>query len=240
MNGFRPVPVWSRWQRIIHWVNAFAVLLLLPLGAFILLGDFLGVPEEGEGRIITAHAVIGFVFAAGALARIIYLFIGPPSSRWRDVVPHTRAQFDLLIATVKYYLSGFKGKAPLYFSHNPIAGFADTVLFTFFVTQAATGVTMFLLHGGEEHARGNVHGLEAATQAAEPFPEWVLVLHLVGAIVIALFVIAHFTALGIHDVMERRGLTSSMISGSKFFDEKEVDELRDQVKMKSPQPPPGT
>lgn len=227
MESFRQVPVWPRALRIIHWINAFSVFLLIPLGVFILAGDeFLDMPEEGLDAVIDVHATIGFVLAAGAMARIIYLFTGPPQVRWKDVVPYRKEQISLGWATVRYYLSGLRGRAPLYLSHNPIAGLFDTILFIAFVTQAASGISMFLMHEGEAIANEvNHHG------AGGP-PEWLEVIHVIGAFYIIIFVLAHFAALGAHDVRERRGLVSSMISGRKFFTDEELGELDADMKKK--------
>lgn len=231
MEAFRSVPVWSSSQRVIHWINAFAVLLLIPLGVLLLMGEYLGLPESGHEEVMGLHGAIGAVFAVGALFRIIYLFIGPQTSHWRDVLPHTRAQFRLGADTLKYYLSGFKGKAPVYFSHNPIAGSFDSVLFIAFISQSVSGLTMFLFHEEEgahaNHALTHTHGAEAWP------PEWLLNIHDIGAAVIILFVLAHFIALGAHDLFERRGLVSSMISGRKFFNDEELKELEEKQRLKN-------
>ena len=229
MDCFRHVRVWPRALRIIHWVNAFSVLALIPLGLFILASEFLEMPDEGLDSIIDVHATIGFILATGALARIIYLFTGPSTANWKDVLPHTKKQLALGTATLKYYLSGFRGKAPLYLSHNPIAGLFDAVLFIAFATQAASGITMFFTHEGAEAVS---HSVNHAANHAAGAPEWLEIIHLAGAAFIILFVLAHFAALGAHDAAERRGLVSSMISGRKFFSEEEIKELDPEMKSK--------
>lgn len=228
MENFHQVPVWPRALRITHWVNAFSVLILIPLGLFILAGDeFLGMPDEGLDAVIDIHATIGFILALGAAVRIIYLFTGPAQVTWRDVVPHRREQFSLGLATVRYYLSGLRGTAPIYLSHNPIAGLFDTILFLVFVTQAASGISMFLGHEGIGIALAH----EAEHASSGP-PEWLEIVHVTGAIYIMFFVLAHFAALGAHDLRERRGLVSSMISGRKFFTEEELREIEPDMRKK--------
>ncbi len=229
MARFRQVAVWPGSLRIVHWVNAFAVLIQIPLGLFILSGGYLDLTEKAEEALMNVHGAVGIVFSAGVAARIALLFIGPPAARWGDVVPHTKEQFALFWATIRYYLSGFRGRAPLYLSHNPLAGLFDLVLFTAFFTQAATGLNMFFFHG-EEHEHAN--GAEHAHGAALWPPEWFESVHVAGAIIIVLFVIAHFAALGAHDLAERRGLLSSMVSGKKFYSEDELEELVGQMSSK--------
>lgn len=231
MPGYRPLPVWSRLQRLIHWTIAFSVLLLIPLGALLLASQFLHLPEKSHELVMYIHASIGFVLGAGTLTRLIYLFTGPPASRWTDVVPHTGKQWELGAATVRYYLSGFRGKAPVYFNHNPVAGLFDTVLFIFLATQFLSGASMFLL-GPEEH----VHVANHTHEGQWP-PLWLETVHLAGAGVIIAFVLSHFTALAAHDIMEHRGLISSMVSGNKFFDKNEIEELKDEITKKAGSPP---
>ncbi|MDO8426865.1 MAG: cytochrome b/b6 domain-containing protein [Deltaproteobacteria bacterium] len=228
---YRSVAVWSGLQRVIHWVAAFAVLLLIPLGLLLYFREYINLPDESGELVMDIHASIGFVFAAGLLTRIIYLFAGPPSSRLGDIVPHTKAQFALAKETIGYYLKGFKGKVPLYFSHNPFAGFAYAVYFIFAVTQVVSGMTMFLLHGLEHTHDAPDHSHSA--QNSQAFPDWALSLHDMGALAIALFVLAHFTALAVHEIAEQRGLASSMISGNKFFSDEEIKELEAGVKHKT-------
>jgi Ni/Fe-hydrogenase 1 B-type cytochrome subunit len=234
MDCFRSVCVYPLALRIIHWVNACSVLALIPLGLLIIIivAGFLEVPDEGLHSIISVHAAFGFVLATGALARIIYLFTGPPSVKWKDVLPHTKEQFALGKATLKFYFSGFRGQSPPYLSHNPVAGIFDTLLFVAFATQAASGITMFFMHLGAlepiAHSVGHHH---AMNPAAGP-PEWIQIIHVAGAAFIIFFVLAHFAALAAHDLAERRGLVSSMISGRKFYSEKELAELAPEMKSK--------
>lgn len=208
-SSYKPVLVWSVFQRVIHWFIAIAVLLLIPLGLLIFSAEFLDMPDESVHLVMYIHASVGFVFGVFLLTRIIYLFTGPSTASWKDTVPHTASQWRLAAATVRYYLGGFKGKVPLYFGHNPFAGIAYTVFFAVGVLQATGGTIMFFLHG-ESH---------------ESVPMWLVDVHAVGAFIIILFLLAHLGALALHDIVERRGLASSMISGYKFFSDSEIEEL---------------
>jgi Ni/Fe-hydrogenase 1 B-type cytochrome subunit len=221
MECFRSVRVYPAALRIIHWVNACSVLVLIPLGLFILAAGFLDMPDEGIHSIIIVHAAFGFVLASGALARMIYLFTGPPAVNWKDVLPHTKEQFALGKATLRYYLSGFRGKSPPYLSHNPVAGLFDTLLFIAFATQAASGITMFFMDIGAGAGEAIAHSMDLQAKHNAGPPEWIQLIHVAGAAFIIFFVLAHFAALAAHDAAERRGLLSSMISGRKFYSEKD-------------------
>lgn len=46
-------------------------------------------------KIDIVHDYGGYAFAAGLVLRIIWLFVGPPTARWRDLLPLTSAQRPL-------------------------------------------------------------------------------------------------------------------------------------------------
>ncbi len=212
--NYHPTLVWQPLLRILHWIIAGTVTLLLPLGILLAVSSDLKIPEKIRHEIMEIHAFVGFAFVGALALRIIYMFASPGTAGWRDVVPHTKAQFGLALKTVGYYLSGFRGTPPLYFSHNPFAGAAYTAFFIFAINQTATGISMFLI----------------SESGRESQPEIVLALHLIGAILILLFIFAHFGALALHEIVERRGLASSMISGYKFFSDEESVELEREKK----------
>ncbi|HKI62580.1 MAG TPA: cytochrome b/b6 domain-containing protein [Mariprofundaceae bacterium] len=220
----RPVAVWDGLVRITHWINAFAVLLLLPLGAVLFGREWLGISKPHVETLINIHASIGFLLAASLTIRIAYLLAGEGVASWRDVVPHTKAQFALGIATIRYYLSGCKGECPLYFAHNPLAGLAYTGFFLFAATQVITGAAMYLLGDGLIPAAHAHAGHHAAANAWPP--EWLMDFHALIALLIGMFIVAHLSALALHDLVEKRGLASSMISGNKFFTDTEIEQLQ--------------
>jgi len=223
MKRYFAIPVWDGTVRLCHWVNAVSVVLLLVLGAFRYFGDGLSISERGQALVIDFHALVGIVFAVSLLLRVIYLFVGPLPAHWRDVVPHGREQWRLLGQTVRYYLTGFRGECPLYFAHNPLAGIAYTFFFTIALVQVISGASIYLL--GEGVATAHAHDLSAHSLEESWPPLWLVVTHMFGAVGILLFIISHLAALFIHDLREKRGLISSMVSGCKFFSEEECRRL---------------
>ncbi|MBI5885033.1 MAG: cytochrome b/b6 domain-containing protein [Deltaproteobacteria bacterium] len=215
MSCYRPTHVYHWFHRVLHWSMAGSVAFLLPLGVFIAVADDLKLPEAGEDVIAGTHVIIGLFFATALVVRIIVLFAGTGTMGWRDVLPYTARQFRVATATIRYYLGGFKGKPPLYFGHNPFAGGVYTAFFCFAATQAASGITMVIVHLLNEGS---------AQKVGKAYAEAALIAHDVGALFIIFFICAHLGALVLHDIIERRGLASSMISGYKFFSD---DELRE-------------
>ena len=56
------------------------------------------------GKIDIIHYVGGYAFAAGLVLRILWLFVGPPTARWRDLLPLTPAQRRVWRETLFCYL----------------------------------------------------------------------------------------------------------------------------------------
>jgi Ni/Fe-hydrogenase b-type cytochrome subunit len=221
----RPIAVWDGMVRITHWINAITILLLLPLGTVLFGREWLGISKPHVETLIDIHAAIGFLLAASLTIRIAYLLVGKGIASWRDVLPHTKAQFALGAATIRYYLGGCKGECPLYFAHNPLAGLAYTGFFLLAASQVITGAAMYLLGGDGLIPAAHAHAGHHAVANAWP-PEWLMDIHALGALLIGLFIAAHLSALALHDLVEKRGLASSMISGNKFFTDAEIDQLQ--------------
>jgi Ni/Fe-hydrogenase 1 B-type cytochrome subunit len=196
--------VWDPVLRIIHWWVAIAVLLQFALGSVILSEEGLGLSEGGEEILVTIHAIVGYAFGAGILARLLWLFLAPGSGSWRDVLPISQQQWRGLTATLKYYLGGFRGEPPFYRAHNPLAGLVYAIFFLIAATQAVTGATMFT--GGE--------GI------GETWEE----IHEIGFWLIVAFVVAHLVMVAVHEIKERRSIVSAMINGRKLFTEQELTE----------------
>ncbi len=220
--SYRAVPVWDGVVRFCHWWNAGFVLVLLAVGSLIYFQKALQLQEGTVDTLTDVHAMAGFALAAGLVVRIAYLFTGEGPGNWRDVLPHTKVQFALARDTLLYYLRGFKGECPLYFAHNPLAGMAYSGFFVLAVWQVTTGSAMYLLGEGVTNAYAHAGHVHAANTWP---PEWLVELHEVGALLILLFIAAHLSALVLHELLETRGLMSSMVSGNKFFTEDEIAEL---------------
>lgn len=216
MSNYHPALVYHWFLRILHWAIALSISVLLPLGIFITFADGMKVPEANIKVVIGIHVIAGLFFAVAVVLRLILLFAGSKTSNWRDVVPHTREQFNIAKDTIKYYLKGFKGAPPLYFGHNPFAGIVYTAFFFFAATQAASGITMVIIQ--------SIFG-DKGPPAAEAYADAALLVHGVGALFILFYIFAHLGALALHDIVERRGLASSMIGGYKFFSDEELREL---------------
>jgi cytochrome b len=133
-------PAWDRTQRAFHWVNFLAVVALAAIGTIILNADALAIPDDpGMIALKTAHVYVGYVFILNLVWRLVWLFIGSLSARWRALLPVGPAFGRRLRQFVKGSLAG---DPPFYLGHNPLARILLTLLLLLLVVQGATGILL--------------------------------------------------------------------------------------------------
>lgn len=194
--------VWDPVVRILHWWMAITVLIQIALGSMFLAEDALGITEAGEEGLKVVHATVGYLFGAGLLARILWLFFAPGSGSWRDLLPVSHNQWSALGATATFYIKGFRGEPPFYRAHNPLAGLVYAAFFIIAAVQVITGATIF-----------------TASDLGEGWEE----VHEIGFWLIVVYIIAHWVMVAVHEITEHRSLASAMIHGRKLFTAEELE-----------------
>lgn len=203
---YRFLPAWDPVVRFLHWWNAAAMTAMIALGlVFLACGKDLD--KATESSLVSLHAAVGFLFGAGALARIVWLFVGTGTARWTDMLPVSAHHRKVFADTVRFYLSGFRREPPLYLAHNSFAGPVYLGFFVLAVVQVASGSSMLGLDG---EARRKSLAFEV---------------HEVVFVLLLLYIVAHLVAVFIHEVAERRGIVSAMIHGKKTFTDDERDAI---------------
>ncbi len=208
--------VWDPLLRLLHWLNAICVLILIVLGGTLYLRDTLELTTSAVDLIASFHVYTGYILAAVVLIRWIWLFTGPPLSTWQDIVPHKKGQIKVLKDTIRFYLKMFKVEPPFYVAHNPFAGMAYMVFFVVVGIQIIEGLIL-----------SQTPLSQAGVRDA---PELLVMSHRIGFVIIILFVIAHIVALVVHELVERRSIVSSMIHGSKVFRLDELERVDQYIK----------
>lgn len=116
------VYVWSLPTRLFHWL-----LVLFVVTAYL---------TAEEDNLLTWHAAVGVSAGVLLLYRILWGFVGPAYSRFRD--------FDLRISSLKtYLLTLFKRDAAAYVGHNPAAGFAMVGILAVTLLLVLTGLLAY-------------------------------------------------------------------------------------------------
>lgn len=202
----RFLPAWDPVLRFLHWWNALTMTLMLFTGAvFIIAGH--DMKEAAEIKLTMVHAVFGFLLGAGIFARVLWLFMGTETARWRDMLPLSSEQSRVFGETIRYYIRGLKGEPPLYFAHNPFAGIIYLGFFVIACVQVVSGAVFLNL---PESLRDKSVSHE---------------FHELGFLLILIFIAAHLAAVFIHELKERHGLISAMVHGKKTFTDEEAERI---------------
>ena len=199
-------PVWDPLLRTLHWWLALTIMAQFTSGATLLtLGDDMS--DALMEKIDIVHDYGGYAFAAGLALRIIWLFVGPSTARWRDLLPLTSAQRRIWRETLACYLSGFRRPISPYRGHNAFAGPAYLAFFVIAAAQVILGITLSLMSDSE-----------AMTSPLMTVHEW-------GFFLLLAFVMVHVALVIAHEIAGRHGLVSAMIHGHKGFTESEHQAL---------------
>lgn len=208
------VYVWDLVVRITHWAIAFGIFVLAATGFYI------GHPFGGPAGRAGAHFAMGWVkiihfyaamvFTLAVAARVVWMFLGPRRSGWRQFVPASRRRRHDLVQTVKFY-SLLRPEPPSTIGHNPLAGLSYLGVFVLYLVMIATG---FALYSVSAHDYMHVwqfllplfHGAQTA--------RW---LHHVTMWILLLFFISHLFFAMMTARNERNGTLDSIFSGFKFM-----------------------
>lgn len=209
------VDVWDWPTRVLHWVNMLLIvsLMLLMFGKEGM--EIIGVEKALRRPVNYLHSYIGHVLLVTFSLRILWGFIGNKYARWSDILPLKKEQRQAIGHNIKWYLTGFRGRAAKATGHDPLASLFYIALFIVLASQAVTGMllsgvelktfpgTLFTGGLGEEAAEALEHGLEE--------------IHEFGMLFMIFFIIAHVGGLVVHEIREKTGLLSSMIHGKKYM-----------------------
>ncbi|WGR98184.1 MULTISPECIES: Ni/Fe-hydrogenase, b-type cytochrome subunit [unclassified Bradyrhizobium] len=205
--------------RLWHWINAMAILVLGNTGYLIGTGTP-AMPGEASdnflfGYIRFAHFAAGYVLTVGFLLRIYWAFLSGPNARQIFYVPLWRRCFwsELWDAMRWYALLEVKPKRHV--GHNPLARLAMFFMFTLTVAfMIVTGLALYAQGSGNESWQYSLFGWVFAIW---PNGQDVRTWHHLGLWMVLTFAIVHVYAVIREDIMSRRGVISSMISGQREF-----------------------
>jgi Ni/Fe-hydrogenase 1 B-type cytochrome subunit len=234
MTQLKSYVVWDASVRWFHWINLLCLIGLIAVGVAILNDKALGVTNDGKILLKTVHVLIGYVFAANLLWRLIWAFIGGQYARWRAILPGGRGY----MGEVRAYIAGFRSGQPRqYLGHNPLGRIAVTCLLLLLLVQAVTGLVLagtdlFYPPFGSwiaawvaapwvepaslvPYAKEMVD--ETAYEAMRAFRKPFITIHYYGFYVLLAFAVMHILAVVVTEIREGGNLVSAMFSGRKIL-----------------------
>ncbi|XQW84225.1 cytochrome b/b6 domain-containing protein [Thalassotalea piscium] len=134
-NQYHLVYVWSKYLRLFHWLNVISIMLLLAVGLVIFNAKTIGVSVDGKILLKTIHVLIGYVFVANLIFRIMLGFFGKGYERWHKTLPFAK-NFTQELAEFK------QNPHKKYKGHNPLGKLMVGALFLCMFTQAITGLVI--------------------------------------------------------------------------------------------------
>jgi Ni/Fe-hydrogenase 1 B-type cytochrome subunit len=211
----RPVYVWDVIVRGTHWLIMLSMILLAVTGVYI--GRPWGAAGSGPAgqhfamgwaRVLHAYGAIAFTLAV--LSRIVWMFVGPRRTGWRQFIPTSKRRLHDMKETFLFY-TFFRDRPPRTLGHNPLAGLTYVFVFGLYLVMIATG---FALYSISSHSFMSFwqfllpvfHGAQGA--------RW---LHHVSMWLLIGFVVHHIYSALLTSRVEKNGTIDSMFSGYKFL-----------------------
>ncbi|HLO67860.1 MAG TPA: Ni/Fe-hydrogenase, b-type cytochrome subunit [Holophaga sp.] len=213
---YRRVYVWELPVRAFHWVNGFAVTILMVTGFIIGNPVHVDMAQEASGQywfgtVRFIHFLAAWIFLVNFAARIYWGFVGNQYASWRTFIPTTGRTFGEILEVLKVDILQTRLKGHVHLGHNPLAGTIYFGTFFLFLFQVATGFALYapMSYSWVAKAFAWVTPLMGGDQNVR---QW----HHIMLWFYVLFCIVHIYLVFYHDYIEGRGTTSSMVGGWKF------------------------
>jgi Ni/Fe-hydrogenase 1 B-type cytochrome subunit len=211
----QPTYVWDVVVRVTHWLIMLSMILLAVTGVYI--GRPWGAAGSGPAgqhfamgwaRVLHAYGAIAFTLAV--LSRIVWMFMGPRRSGWRQFIPTSSRRLRDLKSTFLFY-TFLRDRPPRTLGHNPLAGLTYVFVFGLYLVMIATGFALYSISSHSfmkfwQFLLPMFHGAQSA--------RW---LHHVSMWLLIGFVVHHVYSAILTSRVEKNGAIDSMFSGYKFL-----------------------
>jgi len=209
-----PVYVWDLVVRLTHWAIVLSMLVPTVTGIDIarpFLHGASGTAGFTTGYVRIVHFYAAMVFSLAVFARVIWMFLGPRRSGWRQFVPVTRSRQRDLIGTFLFYIM-LRPAPPPAVGHNPLAGLTYVAVFGLYTVMILTGFALYSVSAYTSYMSmwqvllPLFHGAQGA--------RW---LHHVVMWLLLGFGVHHFASALLTARVEKNGTFDSIFSGYKFL-----------------------
>lgn len=208
--------LWQFPLRLMHWVAAFSIVLLVLTGWWIGRPFFMGAAQSTStfgtqwARLI--HFTAGMLLSVTALVRIYWLVAGNRFERFKALFPVRPRDIRNLIKQMRFYMFMPPKDMPAYIGHNPMAQLSYTLLYLAGALMVITGFALYTT----THPNGWMYGVFYPVTTILGGLQNVRLLHHIVTWFFVMFIPVHVYLAMRADVIERGGGVSQMINGGKF------------------------
>ncbi|MCP4048487.1 MAG: cytochrome b/b6 domain-containing protein [Gammaproteobacteria bacterium] len=231
---------WDLNTRLFHWINFLCVIVLSILGLIMLNKGAIGISgrEAGIGLKVL-HVMVGYVFTANLIIRLIWGLLSDGHSRWSTLLPGKNFRKEL----ASYKASVAAGRPQTFVGHNPKGRISVLVMVTVLIIIMMTG----LIRAGTDiyyPPLGQYFASQVAAEGISPseilpydktgtdakklaelkdFKKPIGTVHIYGAYFLWLLILVHLIAVIRADSGGQGTLISSMFTGKKHLLRKPED-----------------
>jgi Ni/Fe-hydrogenase 1 B-type cytochrome subunit len=218
-HTFRWVEVWHWPLRLMHWLAAIAIPVLLVTGVYIGQPYFMSGGEASSsflmGRMRFVHFLAAGILVATGIVRVYLLFVGNKFERLGALFPIRPRDWRNIARKAWSYVTIKPEGGPHFIGHNPLAQVSYTFIYLVTIVMVLTGFSIY----GQANPGGMIHTLFGWVNPLMGGAQRARFWHHVLAWIFAIFIPIHIYLSLRSDVTEPEGLVSSMFSGGKFVRE---------------------
>jgi Ni/Fe-hydrogenase 1 B-type cytochrome subunit len=209
-----PVYVWDLIVRLTHWLIVMSMIVLTITGIDMsrpFLDSGVGTGKFTTGWVKIVHYYSAIVFSLAVGSRILWMFLGPRRSGWRQFVPTSRRRLRGLVESLGFYVMA-RPKPPYAVGHNPLAGLTYVAVFGLYLITILTGFALYSVSAYTSYMSmwHFLLPLFGGPQGAR----W---LHHVSMWLLIGFAVHHVFSAVLTSRVEKNGVLDSIFSGYKFL-----------------------
>ncbi len=216
-GNFTWVYLWGAPLRVMHWIAAVCITVLIVTGFYIGRPYFATTGEASAhfmmGRVRFVHFTAAAVIVMTAIVRVYWLFAGNQFERLPALFPVTPRNLRNLVRTAAGYFTFESERQPHFVGHNPLQQWSYTALYVMMLVMVATGFTLY----GQSNPDGLIFRTFAWLPPLLGGLQGVRFVHHVLTWGFILFVIFHVYLAVRSDYVERAGVVSSILTGGRYI-----------------------
>lgn len=210
------VYLWERPLRLMHWLAALCLVLLVVTGLYIGRPYFMTTGEAANHFLMGWFRFIHFTSAAvlvmTAIIRFYWLFMGNRFERWAALFPVRGRDWRNLIRMARFYLLIDTERAPKYLGHNPLQQLSYTAIYGCAAIMVLTGFALY----GQADPGGLIYTSTYWVNTLLGGAQVTRFVHHVVTWMFVIFIPIHVYLSIRADHLERTGVISSIVSGGRF------------------------